>query len=307
METVQILFNVIVVVFIVATMFGAGLGTTLPALKAMLSNVKLWMLVLIANVVLVPLLGWGVAEVFNLAAPAAIALILMACSPGGPFGAKLGMIQKGEVVTGAALQVLLAAVGSVSFAIVANAVLGWADVGGGISLDVWQLVKTVAFLQLLPFAVGLFIRYTNEDEATAWQPTTLKISNLTLLVVLALMLLGNWQELIDLIGSRTLIAAVVFALAATALGYVVSAGPERTRTTTATLAPIRNAGPVFAAIGIAFNNDPEILAALAGILVIGNLVPVFIAGALGKRRTVAAPAPNVSESAAPASTLGGGS
>lgn len=285
METVQILFNVIVVVFIVSTMFGAGLGTPISALKVMLANVKLWVLVLVANILIVPLLGWGVAELFNLAAPAAIALILFAASPGGPFGAKLAMVQKGDVVTGAALQVLLAALGSLTFAVVANKILEWADVGGGISLDVWQLVKTVAFLQLLPFAVGLYFRYTNEAEAKDWLPTTLKISNLSLLVVLSLMLLGNWNELIDLIGSRTLLAAIVFSLAATAIGYVISSGPELTRTTTATLAPIRNAGPVFAAIGISFNNDPAILAALTGIMVLGNIVPVVIASALGKRRT----------------------
>src|SRR5690606_10227183 len=104
-------------------MFGAGLATTIPALKAMLSNVKLWVAVLIANVIVVPLLGWGVAEVFDLAAPAATAMILFASSPGGPFGAKTAMIQKGEVVLGAALQVLLASVGSVTFAIVANKIL----------------------------------------------------------------------------------------------------------------------------------------------------------------------------------------
>ncbi len=58
-----------------------------------------------------------------------------------------------------------------------------------------------------------------------------------------------------------------------------------TRTTTATLAPVRNSGPALAAIGIAFSNDPDILAALAGILVIGNIVPIVIAGAIAKRRT----------------------
>ena len=61
MEAVKIIFNVVVVVFIVSTMFGAGLGTTLPALKSMFTNVKLWVVVLVANVLLVPLLGWGVS------------------------------------------------------------------------------------------------------------------------------------------------------------------------------------------------------------------------------------------------------
>ncbi|MFJ4524681.1 hypothetical protein ACIP4Y_27660 [Streptomyces sp. NPDC088810] len=43
-----------------------------------------------------------------------IVLILVASSPGEPFGAKLAMVQSGDVVGGAAMQVLLASVGSIT-------------------------------------------------------------------------------------------------------------------------------------------------------------------------------------------------
>ncbi|MEW2487765.1 hypothetical protein [Streptomyces sp. NPDC048411] len=46
---------------------------------------------------------------------------LVASSPGGPFGAKLATVQKGDIVAGAAMQVLLASVGSFTFAPTAEA------------------------------------------------------------------------------------------------------------------------------------------------------------------------------------------
>ena len=52
------------------------------------------------------------------------------------------------------------------------------------------------------------------------------------------------------------------------------------------LAPMRNAGPVVAAIAIAFNNDPQILGAVSGILLIGLVVGVPLASYLAKRRSV---------------------
>jgi BASS family bile acid:Na+ symporter len=107
---------------------------------------------------LVPLIGWGTAAVLSLDTPAYVALVLLACSPGAPFAAKLAMIQRGDVVTGASLQVFLAAIGSLTFAPTANAIFTAAKLGGGISLPVGQLVLTVAVLQLLPFAVGLALR-----------------------------------------------------------------------------------------------------------------------------------------------------
>ena len=66
METLRLLFNGITVIFIAATMFAAGLGTTLPALRAIVTTPLLLVLALLANLVVVPLLGWGIATLFGL-------------------------------------------------------------------------------------------------------------------------------------------------------------------------------------------------------------------------------------------------
>ena len=63
-----------------------------------------------ANLVVVPLIGWMLAELFVLDAPNYVALVMIACSPGAPFAAKLIMMQKGDLETGSALQVALAVV-----------------------------------------------------------------------------------------------------------------------------------------------------------------------------------------------------
>jgi BASS family bile acid:Na+ symporter len=56
------------------------------------------------------------------------------------------------------------------------------------------------------------------------------------------------------------------------------------RTTLAGIAPLRNAGPAFAAVAIAFSSDPEILAALSGILVVGLVVTIPAAARLAASR-----------------------
>src|SRR6266511_1245096 len=163
-----------------------------------------------------------------------IALILTASSPGGPFGAKLGMVQHGDITTGAAMQVLLAAVGSITFGITANSLLTAADVGGGISLDVGALVRTVAVLQLVPFAIG--------------------------------MLLGNWSDVVALLGSRALLAGFLFSALGFGFGTLLATGSPARRTTMGAVTAVRDAGPALAAIGIAFDNQPAILGALAAAL-----------------------------------------
>jgi BASS family bile acid:Na+ symporter len=132
MDTLHLLSTAVTVIFIAATMFAAGLGTTLSALRGTVADLPLLMLALVANMVVIPLLGWGISALFSLSTAPFIALVLIASSPGGPFGAKLAMVQKGDLVAGAAMQVLLASSGSITFGPTANAILTGAKVGGGI-------------------------------------------------------------------------------------------------------------------------------------------------------------------------------
>jgi bile acid:Na+ symporter, BASS family len=280
------LLNSVLVVFVVATMLSAGLRTEVSALVAVLRNGLLVLLVLLANLVVVPLLGLAVGILFALSSAGMIALVLVASSPGAPFGAKMAMIQKGDVVTGSVLQVVLAAIGSLTFPVTANVLLGWADLGQDISIPVGRLVLSVGILQLVPFAVGLAMRAWAPGTAASWMAPVARASNLAFVGVLALGVLGSWQQIVDLIGSRTLLAAVVFTAVGAAIGWALSArtGPT-TRTTTGLIAPTRNAGPVFAAVAIAFGNDPPVLAAVSGILLAGLAVELPIASWLARRRT----------------------
>ncbi|MGK4585373.1 hypothetical protein [Kitasatospora sp. HPMI-4] len=284
METLHLLFNAITVIFIAATMFAAGLATTVEALRSVVTDIRLLALALLANLAVIPLLGWGIGALFGLPAAGFIALVLTASSPGGPFGVKLAMVQSGDVAAGAAMQVLLATIGSLTFAPTANGILSAADVGQEVSLDITALVGTVALLQLLPFAVGLLLRRYAAPTARAWHPAAAAVSNVTFLVVLAGMLLGNWRDVLSLFGSLTLLAGLVLAAAAFTTGTLLSAGPPVRRTTMGGVAAVRNAGPALAAIGIAFADQPAILGALAAVLLSGLAAALPIAAVLNSRR-----------------------
>jgi len=101
-------------------------------------------------------------------------------------------------------------------------------------------------------------------------------------LVIALAILGSWQTIIDLIGSRTLIAGIVFSVAVIIAGYFISQGGSGTRKATGLVMPGSNAGPAFAAVAIAFNNDPAILGAVSALIFIQIIVVMVVASYLGK-------------------------
>jgi bile acid:Na+ symporter, BASS family len=283
-ELVTAAFNLVLVTFIGATMLAAGLGTRVVDVVAVLRRSSLLALVLVVNLVVVPLLGWGVAWLFGLSAAATIALILVASSPGAPFGAKVAMIQRGELLTGSTLQVVLAAVGSVTFPVTADLLIGWAGIGGDLALPVGDLVRSVAILQLVPFAVGLALRRWSSDTAVRWASPAQRVSSISFVAVLVLGLGSSWEQIVSLLGSRTLLAAGVFTVLAAVAGGLLASGPLVRRTTLGGIAPLRNAGPAFAAVAIAFDNDPQILAALSGVLLVGLVVCLPVAARLAAAR-----------------------
>jgi BASS family bile acid:Na+ symporter len=301
LEVMTALYTSVLLVMIVSTMLVAGLSSNASAIGKTLRNLELVGLVALCNLIVVPLIGWGVAEALSLSTSGYVALILVACSPGAPFGVKLILAQKGDLVKGSTMQVALAAVGSVTFALTANAIFSSSGTGD-ISLPVGDLIKTVVVLQLIPFGVGLMLNTWTPETAEEWRPYALRASALSFPAVLVLAMLGSWEQLVDLLGSSVLLAAALFSALSFGAGMLFSPGPMLTRTTMAAVAPMRNAGPVMAAVGVAFGNDPAILAAVTGValvsLVVALCLNTYVAKSRAEESTAATGAETVERPAA---------
>ncbi len=276
------LFNIFLVVFIVSSMLSAGFTTTVPNLVSVLKRFWLIIAVLIGAFVLRPLAGWLTAELFSLETAAFIALLIIAAVPGAPLGVKFVVAAKGDLTLGATLQVLLAIIGSFTFAPTANLLLELADLGGDVSLPVWDILRAVVILQVIPFVIGMIARHFNETSALDWNKTAVKISGPSFLAFFALGILGSWRLILDLIGDRAIIAGIVFAVIALAIGYIVAVGDRKTRETSGLIEVGTNAGPAFAAIAIAFNNEAAIVGAAVAYIVIQIALGVVVGSYFGK-------------------------
>ena len=109
------------------------------------------------------------------------------------------------------------------------------------------------------------------------------MSNITFLIVLAGMLLLNWRAVVALLGSFTLLAGF---LRPCRIRYRHAAG-HRTGAAAQPWAGSQQCatpGPALAAIGIAFNDDPAILGAVAAVLLSGLVAALPTAAVLSRQR-----------------------
>ena len=262
-------FNTLVLVFVATTLLAVGLGTTGKMLRRTISNGPLLLGALAANVILIPALGWGLAEILALNGPTFIALVLAAASPGGPFGAKLAQIQRGDAVAGAALMAILAVIASVTVPILVAFILSTARVGGvdDISIAVGPLIVRIAISQVVPFALGMAARAASARTANRAQPAALLTSTVTFVILLAWILIEGFGDVVRLAGPFLLGAVTLIALAVL-FGAVLAPGPAEIRTTAGAIAGVRNAAPMLAVIAAEFADEPGILPAVAAIVLV---------------------------------------
>lgn len=262
-------FNTLVLVFVASTLLAVGLGTAGEMLRRTVNNGPLLFGAVFVNLVLIPALGWGLAEALASDGPTFIALILAAASPGGPFGAKLAQIQRGDAVAGAALMAILAVIGSLSVPVLVAFILSTAEVGGveKISIAVGPLIARILVSQVVPFALGMAARAASARSAERVRPAALLISTISFVFLLAWILVEGFGDVVRLAGSF-LLAAVALIVFSIAFGALLAPGPAQLRTTAGAVAGVRNAAPMLAVIAAEFVDQPGIFTAVAAIVVL---------------------------------------
>jgi len=202
-------------VFVVASMLAMGLGLTVGQIVAPLRNPVRVVSALIANFVLVPLLAFAIVKALGLDQPLANGLIVLATAAGAPFLPKLVQGAKGDVAFGVGLMVLLMITTIVYMPLVLPLL------PPGVSVDAWAIAQSLIVVMLVPLAIGLSAKALWPEDAAGWQPMFAKASSLAILVLLVVGIGLNVANILALIGSRGLIALLVFALGSMAIGLVL--------------------------------------------------------------------------------------
>jgi predicted Na+-dependent transporter len=197
------LANGAVLLFVVTTMLAMGLSLTVAQILAPLRRGRLVVLALVANFVLVPLLAFALTYLIPLSEPLKIGLILLGAAAGAPFLPKLAQFAHGNVAFSVGLMVLLMMVSIVSLPLVLPLLLP------GVRVNPPSIAVSLLLTMLLPLGLALLVRARYPEPAGQLQPFMGQASNAALLLVVVTSLPANFQELIGVIGTGGILAALL--------------------------------------------------------------------------------------------------
>ena len=240
--------------FVVGSMLAMGLALPASAMIQPLKNARLVILALLANFVLVPLLGVVIIRLIPLEESLQIGLILLATAAGAPFIPKLVQGAKGNVALGVGLMFLLMVVTIFYVPLVLPLLLP------GVEVNAWDIAKSLIVTMLIPIVLGLLFRSHSPDEAEHWAPVMNKVSGVALLIMLVTGLGLNISNIIDLIGSRGFVALILFVVGSLAIGLRLGGRDPGIRTVLGLGTAQRNVAAAILVAGLNFagHDDPPV-------------------------------------------------
>jgi BASS family bile acid:Na+ symporter len=276
-ELISTLANLFTTAFVVTSMFSFGLRLTLSEIIEPLRDLRLLLMTLAANFVIVPLVAVLLANWIGLEEDLRIGLILIGVVAGAPLVPKLAQIARANIPFAVASTALLVIATVIYLPLVFPLVLP------GVRLDAMSIVRPLAIQIVMTLVLGLIVDYISKDEADVLLPVLGQIANVSLTLMLVLMLGGNLGNVIGLIGTGSILAAILLFSAAMGAGYLLGGADAGTRRTLSMATGQRNLAAAFVVATGSFADRPQVLVFLAAAGLLAMVIMMPIAGWLGKR------------------------
>ncbi|WP_144873371.1 bile acid:sodium symporter family protein [Hyella patelloides] len=149
-------------------MLGMGLGLTLDDFKRVLIEPKAVIVGLIAQLILLPIVGFGLATVFPLSPELAVGVTILAACPGGPTSNMISYLVKGNVALSITLTAISTLITVFTIPLVVNlSMQNFMGQGTALQLPFMTTVIQIAVITLIPISIGMVLhRYKPRLAAT---------------------------------------------------------------------------------------------------------------------------------------------
>ncbi|MBT3077798.1 MULTISPECIES: bile acid:sodium symporter family protein [Streptomyces] len=198
-------------------MFGLGLSLTIDDFRRVTRSPKAVVVALVLQVLVLPLIAFGLVKLFDLDPLLAVGVMLLAASPGGTTANLFSHLFRGDVALNITLTAINSVLAAITIPIITNLAIDHFDAQGDLGLQLGKVVQVIAIV-LIPVAIGMAVRQRSADFAARADRPVRIFSILVLVIVSVGALLGERENLADYMQQVGLVTGI-FCLASLTLGY----------------------------------------------------------------------------------------
>jgi bile acid:Na+ symporter, BASS family len=276
MELLSKAVTVAMLSFVVSSMLAMGVSLTVSQIFDPLRNVRLVLLALVANFVLMPLGAFALAKVLWLDEPFGVGLLLLGCAAGAPFLPKLAQLAKGNLPFGVGAMVLLMVITVAYLPIVLPLLLP------GVTVNPVRIAQSLVLLMLLPLAIGLFVKARYDATAARVKPALDWLSNVSLILLIVLITVVNFDKVLQVFGTRGILAGLLFIALGFCIGWMLGGPGNDTRPVLALATAQRNIAAALV-VGSQSFSDPKVVVMVIVVAILGLIILMPLSRALANR------------------------
>jgi len=219
----SILTAVILPVSLAIIMLGMGFTLVLENFKKIVQSPKAAFIGLTNQLLLLPLVGFSLAILFDLPPDMAVGLMIIAACPGGPTSNLISHVAKGDI----ALSISLTAVTSMLTVFTIPVILSFAlsyfsgDSATQIQLPIGNTIIQIMGITIVPVSIGMLINSYFPKFAKRLESPMRIASTVIFVAVLSGIILANKQHIVTYLKSVGLVA-LALNISTMALGYYSS-------------------------------------------------------------------------------------
>jgi bile acid:Na+ symporter, BASS family len=276
MELLSKAVTVAMLSFVISSMLAMGTALTVSQIFDPLRNVRLVVLALVANFVLMPLGAFALAKVLWLDEPLGVGLLLLGCAAGAPFLPKLAQLAKGNLPFGVGAMVLLMVITVAYLPIVLPLLLP------GVTVNPVRIAQSLVLLMLLPLAIGLFVKARYDATAARVKPPLDWLSNVSLILLIVLITVVNFDKVLQVFGTRGILAGLLFIALGFCIGWMLGGPGNDTRPVLALATAQRNIAAALV-VGSQSFSDPKVVVMVIVVAIVGLIILMPLSRALANR------------------------
>lgn len=258
----------VILIYVISGMLALGLSQTVKQIIEPLKNVRITISAIVASYILIPLLAALIARLFGLEPTLRYGLLLLAMAAGAEAGPIFTAKSNANVSLAGGILAMSIPITIIYIPFMIGVFLP------DVEVDVKHMVMKLVLTIVVPLLLGLFIRSRFEKLAHTVEKYLHTISRL-FMVLLLLTLIGlYYKPFIGLLGTYTILAGLIYIVAAFAIGYLLGLPERGTMLAMGYMHGARNASVAVIAASSAFSDQPNVMLMIATmvILMLGMLI-----------------------------------
>ena len=191
------IIDIILPLSLIFIMFSLGLGLTIADFKNIINNPKVFLVGIVNQMLILPLVTFCVILIFKLSNELAVGMMILSCCPGGVTSNIITKLAKGDTALSISYTAIVSIVTVLTLPLIVGFSVAYFMGSNAPSINILTLGITMFVITTIPVTLGLFINAKYKGIANSFSPIANKISTFLFVIIVIGALASEWTIFVD--------------------------------------------------------------------------------------------------------------